>query len=175
MYNHVDTKIRLQSETADDIIWARYATTQSHIARNYSASSASTTIPELESLSLTPRVTFKDVASAKPLHTALEEVYTLQRPSSSNNPKRKNSRASTAGVGVVVVTGRSRRLAVEGHRTELKELVLASWAGGNGETLESGMVGEVRKTVGEVGSAFVGRGAGVGVWVLQAALEKERY
>lgn len=77
---------------------------------------------------------------------------------------------------MVIVTGRSRRLAVESHRAELKELMLADGAGsnGHGEILEPGMVREVRKTVGEVGSAFVGRGVGVGVWVLQAALEGER-
>jgi hypothetical protein len=64
-------------------------------------------------------------------------------------------------------------LAVESHRAELKELIQEDNPVG-GETVErSWMVREVRKTAGEVGSAFVGRGVGVGVWALQAALDKE--
>jgi hypothetical protein len=58
-----------------------------------------------------------------------------------------------------VVTGRSRRLAVENHQQELRELME-----------EHGRVGaEVRKTVGDVATAFVVAGVGSGVVVLQAA------
>jgi hypothetical protein len=60
---------------------------------------------------------------------------------------------------LVVVTGRSRRLAVENHRKELGELMV-----------ENGQVGaEVRKTVGDVATAFVVAGVGSGIVVLQAA------
>ena len=60
---------------------------------------------------------------------------------------------------LVVVTGRSRRLAVENHEGELKELME-----------EYGSVGsEVRKTIGDVATAFVVGRCGVGVVVLQAA------
>ncbi len=41
--------------------------------------------------------------------------------------------------------------------------------------LEDSNSKEVKKTLGEVGSAFVGRGVGVGVWVLQTVLDGERY
>lgn len=61
---------------------------------------------------------------------------------------------------LLVVTGRSRRLAVENHSTELKELMA-----------EYGGVGsEVKKTIGDVATAFVVAGCGTGVVVLQAAI-----
>jgi hypothetical protein len=110
------------------------------------------------------RVTFKDIASDKPLHAALKEAYNLQR----ENMRRRQ--AIGAGAGVLIVTGRSRRLAVESHKNEIKELMLADGMGYNGEVVDSSAVREVKKTVGEVGSAFVGKGVGMGVWVLQAAL-----
>ena len=54
---------------------------------------------------------------------------------------------------------RSRRLAVENHRSELRDLML-----------ENGAVGaEVRKTIGDVATAFVVAGVATGVVVLQAA------
>ncbi len=63
------------------------------------------------------------------------------------------------GTKVVIVAGRSRRLAVENHRSELRDLML-----------ERGAVGaEVRKTIGDVATAFVVAGVGTGVAVLQAA------
>ena len=58
-----------------------------------------------------------------------------------------------------MVTGRSRRLGVENHRCELKELM--------NEHVSVGP--EVRKTIGDVGTAFVVPGVGSGVVVLQAA------
>ncbi|KAF8177850.1 Sodium/hydrogen exchanger family-domain-containing protein [Pholiota molesta] len=63
------------------------------------------------------------------------------------------------GAKLVVVTGRSRRLAVENHREELRELMK-----------DHGAVGaEVRKTIGDVATGFVVAGIGSGVVVLQAA------
>jgi len=83
------------------------------------------------------------------------------------------SASSIAEIGVVIVTGRSRRLAVESHQAELKELMQED-AGGGREATESGIVRDIRKTVGDVGSVFLGRGVGVGVWILQASLDHER-
>lgn len=187
MYGHAGTEVRLQSETADNIIWARYTNPRPVVGRNDSSSSSSSKspVPSQQEVLLTPsapRVTFKEITSAKPLHVALDEAYALQQSSANVKRKCKSRRtpssAAAAGVGIVVVTGRSRRLATESHRAELKELMLedstaAGGGSGHGEASERGMVREVRKTVGEVGSAFVGRGVGVGVWVLQAALDGE--
>ncbi|KAH6893712.1 potassium:hydrogen antiporter [Coprinopsis sp. MPI-PUGE-AT-0042] len=60
---------------------------------------------------------------------------------------------------LIIVTGRSRRLAAIDHRLELKEMMA-----------ERGSLGaEVSKTVGDVASAFVLSGVGSGVLVLQSA------
>jgi hypothetical protein len=60
---------------------------------------------------------------------------------------------------LLVVTGRSRRLAVEDHHRELKQL------------MEQCSVGsEVTKTIGEVATAFVVSGCKAGVVVMQAAV-----
>lgn len=60
---------------------------------------------------------------------------------------------------LIVVTGRSRRLAAMNHRVELKEIMG-----------ERGSLGsEVKKTLGDSASAFVGSGVGSGVLVIQAS------
>jgi hypothetical protein len=162
VYGQPNTEVILQSETADNIVWAKYAnrTSQTLSASNSAQSNS-------DPAQLTPtRVTFKEVASDKPLHAALKEAYDLQR--------KPTKRQAGAGAGVLIVTGRSRRLAVESHKNEIKELMLADGMGSNGEVVDSSAVREVKKTVGEVGSAFVGKGVGMGVWVLQAALHGEQ-
>jgi len=57
------------------------------------------------------------------------------------------------------VAGRSRRLAVENHQQELKELMEEHGSVSN----------EVQKTVGDVATAFVVSGCKAGIVVLQAA------
>ncbi|XP_006462999.1 hypothetical protein AGABI2DRAFT_186795 [Agaricus bisporus var. bisporus H97] len=164
VYCQPNTEVRLQSETADNIVWAKYATPATS-----TPSTSSTTTPNMEpTVALPTRVTFKEITHDKPLHAALNEAYGLQ----GNNSKTRHT--AGAGAGVLIVTGRSRRLAVESHKAEIKELMLADGMGSNGEVVDSSAVREVKKTVGEVGSAFVGKGVGVGVWVLQAALDGER-
>jgi len=114
-------------------------------------------------------MSFKEIATAKPLHAALNEAYALQRRSDSRKLQRHHAQeTSVAGIRVVV-TGRSRRLAVESHHTELNELMQEGW-----EAIEGGVMKDIRKTVGDVGSVFVGRSVGVGVWILQASLDNGR-
>lgn len=60
---------------------------------------------------------------------------------------------------LIIVTGRSRRLAAVDHRMELKEMMAERGSLG----------GEVRKTLGDVASAFVASSVGSAVLVLQAA------
>jgi len=111
-------------------------------------------------------MSFKEVATAKPLHAALNEAYILQRRSNNRKLQRHHTQeTSVPGIGVVV-TGRSRRLAVESHHTELNELMQEGY-----EATEGGVMKDIRKTVGDVGSVFVGRSVGVGVWILQASLD----
>ncbi|KAL1741415.1 Sodium/hydrogen exchanger family-domain-containing protein [Schizophyllum fasciatum] len=86
---------------------------------------------------------FQEVGTPTPLQTALE----LARAHEPDHGR------------LIVVAGRSRRMAVETHAKELKE-VMERYA----------HVGvEVRKTVGDVATAFVSADRGAGVVVLQAA------
>ncbi len=159
------------SATADDIAWTRYATPPSTSLGSGSSSLNVASSPTV------PRVAFKEITADKPLHAALDEAYALQQRSNGSKLQRRHmqntSASSIAEIGVVIVTGRSRRLAVESHHAELKELMQED-AGGGREATESGIVRDIRKTVGDVGSVFVGRGVGVGVWILQASLDHER-
>src|ERR1700722_4498430 len=123
----------MQSETADNIIWS-YFTSQSSVDKDQRNDSL---------MSALSRIEFSAMASPIPLRVALERVSTLSE-------LRKR---------VLVVVGRSRRLAVEDHHQELKELME-----------EHGHVGqEVRKTIGDVASSYVAAGRGAAVVVLQAA------
>ncbi|KXN82041.1 K(+)/H(+) antiporter 1 [Leucoagaricus sp. SymC.cos] len=173
VYGQPTTEVVMQSETADNIVWARYTTLRPTFPRNDSGSSSASAPPPVALTPVAPRVMFKDITTAKPLHAALDEAHALQRLSISRSRKGFRSSLNAAGVGVVVVAGRSRRLAVESHRAELKEL-MAEDASTGVEVVENSMVREVRKTVGEVGSAFVGRGVGVGIWILQASLDQDK-
>ncbi|KAF7356505.1 K(+)/H(+) antiporter 1 [Mycena venus] len=120
--------------TADNVAWAKYASSAA-------ADSASTS-------SSPSRIEFHERATPVPLHAAISEVQIYQETVS----------AEALPARVLVIVGRSRRLAVENHGGELKELAE-----------EYGSVGpEVRKTMGDVASAFVVAGAGSGLVVVQA-------
>ena len=135
VYGQQNTEIRMQSDTADNVAWARYAP----------AASASDTKTPHSALSSNPHVEFKYLLTPIPLHAAIQEATAVA--------------LSSCGYKLVVVTGRSRRLAVENHRAELLRLMN-----------EHNHVGaEVRKTVGDVATAFVVAGVGSGVVVVQAA------
>ncbi|KAJ7917502.1 Sodium/hydrogen exchanger family-domain-containing protein [Mycena leptocephala] len=135
VYGPPTTETRLQSETADNVTWAKYASPAG-------ADGASTSSAAL-------RIEFRELATPVPLHAAIHQVKLHEETMVTEaRPAR-----------VVVVVGRSRRLAVENHAEELKTL-----------TDEYGSVGsEVRKTMGDVASAFVVGSAGSGLVVVQAA------
>ncbi|KAJ7170478.1 Sodium/hydrogen exchanger family-domain-containing protein [Mycena crocata] len=134
VYGAHTTETRMQSETADNIAWSKYALPISDGASTSSAASG---------------VEFRHLASPIPLHAAIREV----------NLYAESTVGQRRAPRILVVVGRSRRLAVENHAGELKELIG-----------EYGSVGtEVRKTMGDVASAFVIAGAGSGIVVVQAA------
>jgi len=90
-----------------------------------------------------PHIEFTTRGTPIPLHAAIEHATHIALPSTK----------------LFVVTGRSRRLAVENHQQELHELMQ-----------EHGQVGaEVRKTIGDVATAFVVAGVGSGIVVLQTS------
>jgi hypothetical protein len=131
VYGQQNTEIRMQSDTADNVAWARYAP-------------ASTSDPHSTSPS-NRHIEFKYLLTPIPLHAAIQEATAVA--------------LSSSGYKLVVVTGRSRRLAVENHRAELRTLM----------DEHSHVGAEVRKTVGDVATAFVVAGVGSGVVVVQAA------
>ena len=131
------TPTRLHSATADNIAWSKYATPTSdtHID------------PALrDALS---RIHFSDTYTPEPLHTAIRHARTLRETS----PR------------LLILTGRSKRLAKESHDAEMKRVM---------ETYRSGVGVEViRRTIGDVGAAMlVGVGSPSGVVVAQAAEER---
>ncbi|KAF9002926.1 Sodium/hydrogen exchanger family-domain-containing protein [Cyathus striatus] len=105
------------------------------------------TSPGAPSLPALSRITFREIASPIPLQAIIQEAHA-------------QAEASTASGDLLIIAGRSRRLAVENHRQELKALMD-----------KHGAVGaEVRKTIGDVATAFVVSKCGSGVVVLQAAI-----
>ncbi|KAJ8502288.1 hypothetical protein ONZ51_g93 [Trametes cubensis] len=132
VYGNASTQTRMQSETADNIAWARYA----H--------------PEAADPSLVPalsRMSFSEVATTEPLHHIVKEALTMSRTA---NEKSR----------LLVLTGRSRRLAVEDHSAELKR-VMEEYGG---------MANEVKRTIGDVAASLVVSGCQASIVVFQAAV-----
>lgn len=138
MYGNATTQTRLLSETADGISWARYAAPSAEQSRH--------TQPLRDALL---RTTFEELASPTPLHATLQRVRLMQQEQQRSH--------------IVVVVGRSRRMAVEDHHAELR--ALETEYGGTAASVRS----DVRKTVGDVGTAFVMAGIDVNLLVMQAS------
>jgi hypothetical protein len=134
VYGRENTQMRMQSETADNATWDYFAARPSGESDQRSAAL----------MCALSRIEFSEVASPIPLHTALQQVTTLEES------KRR----------VLVVVGRSRRLAVEDHLGELKELM----------DQYGHVAHEVRKTIGDVASGFVAARRGTAVVVVQSAI-----
>jgi hypothetical protein len=134
MYGNATTHTRMQSETADGVTWARYASPPS---TEFPSPGAASDRALADALS---RVTFEELASPTPLHAALRRAGMLER--------------------AIVVVGRSRRLAVEDHHAELRMLE---------EEHDGAVRADVRKTLGDVGTAFVMAGSNASLLVMQAS------
>ena len=92
-------------------------------------------------------VEFTNIHSPTPLQALQTVAQTVQ------------SQADSMG-RLLVVIGRSRRLAVESHHTELAKLIKEAGLGH--------LSSELRKTIGDVASALVVGGIGADMLVLQA-------
>lgn len=97
------------------------------------------------------RISFEEVSTPFPLRASLDKVSTLVA-----------SGAPSSGTEVLIaMVGRGRRMAVESHEHELQKV------------LESSNIDrDVRRTVGDVGTAFI-VASDVGILVLQAAHASE--
>jgi hypothetical protein len=128
------------SETADNVTWGRFASQQAHA--QHAGKDAPSTTPLASALG---RIEFLHLVTPKPLHAIIEKTAELSE--------------SVRVARLVSVVGRSRRLAVEDHHGELKEVMGAYGA----------VRGEVRRTVGDVATALVVARRGAGIVVMQAA------
>ena len=125
--------MRLQSDMADSITWSKYATPPPYTMDN----------PVLRQA--LARIHFSDAQTPVPLHATLRHARTLRETS----PR------------LLIVAGRSRRLAKESHHEEMKRVL---------ETYRPRVGFEgMRRTIGDVGTAMVVGGSANAVVVVQAA------
>jgi hypothetical protein len=122
----------MQSDTADNILWDRITSRGSSISAGVRAAVS--------------RISFQTESAVRPLHRMLE--LASNEASRTSNP-------------LLVVAGRSRRMAVDSHKRELDRLFTD-----RGASLPS----EVSNTFGDVASAFVVAGGNASLVVTQATL-----
>lgn len=134
VYGNQTTQTRLASSTADGLIWDKYTKPPSE-----------TPSPAL-TVALS-RISFSMEASTAPLRTVID----LAQASLTQN----------VGKTLIVFLGRSRRMAVESHQAELRQIMIE--AGGH-------MGSSVPKTLGDVGAALVAKGVHTSLLVMQAAV-----
>jgi hypothetical protein len=96
VYGNANTQTRMASDTADNLLWARY--TNPSDERNAGITGA------------LGRITFSNQSTPTPLHTIIDTV---------NNNLSKSHQDET----LIVLAGRSRRLSPESHRAELTTLI----------------------------------------------------
>ncbi|KAF9564551.1 potassium:hydrogen antiporter [Agrocybe pediades] len=141
-YGQASTQTRMSSDTADNILWERYTkpsqTTLSHTAAALSS------------------ITFRDEASPMPLHHIVDAVKDESRHTSHSALKSKT---------LIVLAGRSRRMAVESLSDELRTLRATLNGTGGGASASS----SVPRTLGDVGAALAASGVDASILVLQAA------
>ncbi|KAI6096781.1 hypothetical protein EDD16DRAFT_1773297, partial [Pisolithus croceorrhizus] len=135
VYGQPTTQTRMQSETADSVTWGKYASPK--------------TDPDTSSLlrSALSRIQFSELSTPTPLRAAIQRAATIRQAHSR----------------LLIIAGRSKRLATESHHHELKEIF--EEYGTNGDM--------VRKTIGDVASAMVVSSSASTLVVLQAAILAE--
>ncbi|KAF8505854.1 cation/H+ exchanger [Russula emetica] len=134
VYSQQGTQVRLESDTADNVLWNRVTSPNPSFGAEVCAA-------------LT-RISFRTESAVHPLHRMLELA---------------GSEASQTSKPVLVVAGRSRRLAVESHKQELVRI---------GAEHNASMATEISKMFGDVASAFVVAGGNVSLIVTQATLSQ---
>lgn len=133
MYGQGNTQTRLQSDTADNLAWAGYTDG----SRSYSPAVTASL----------GRINFSIQSSAAPLHAVVDKAASEIQQNS--------------GRTLIVVVGRSRRLAPDSHTAELQEIVSERGAAGSQS---------VARTLGPVGGALVAASTNASLLVMQACL-----
>lgn len=124
------TQMRMQSDTADNLLWDRFTNGK--------------TAELAEALT---RIVFDNEKSSRPLHAILDTAARII------------SERTQQGLRVLVVTGRSRTMAVESHAKELRQLIVDR---------SVSMSSDAPKTLGPIGAAFIATNANTSLLVLQA-------
>lgn len=99
-------------------------------------------------------IVFTSLATPQPLHSAVEYVTEMLSPADSRSKSR-----------VYVVCGRARRLATDNTGPELQAIVQEHGA--------AAAANEVRKTIGDMATAFVAARTQIGLLVLQAPVVQD--
>ncbi|KZP07351.1 cation/H+ exchanger [Athelia psychrophila] len=133
VYGQGNTQTRLQSDTADNLAWAGYTDG----SRSYSPAVTASL----------GRINFSIQSSAAPLHAVVDKAASEIQQNS--------------GRTLIVVVGRSRRLAPDSHTAELQEIVSERGAAGSQS---------VARTLGPVGGALVAASTNASLLVMQACL-----
>ncbi|CCL99749.1 uncharacterized protein FIBRA_01771 [Fibroporia radiculosa] len=97
IYDHHSTQTRLQSETADNVLWSRYVSQEPGV--------------DAQLLDALSRIEFSEVQTPTPLRTVVEYASNFSLS------------ASEIRCRSLIMVGRSRRLAFEYHQQELKQLM----------------------------------------------------
>ena len=140
VYGAHNTQTRMASDTADNILWDRYT-------------NATNTHSSVIASALT-RITFAEQLSEAPLHTVTELVKAEVD---------KVVAQPTGGRTVIVLCGRSRRMAVTPLGRELRKMI--------GENPGANVSSSVPKTLGDVGAALVVCKVNASLLVMQASNE----
>ena len=122
----------MQSDTADNVLWDRLTSLNPSFGADVYAA--------------LKRISFRSESAVQPLHRMLELV---------------GDETSGTSKPLLVVAGRSRRMAVESHKHELDQL---------GAERNASPASEISKMIGDVASAFVVAGGNVSLVVTQATL-----
>ncbi|KAH9477822.1 K(+)/H(+) antiporter 1 [Psilocybe cubensis] len=138
VYGQPNTETRLSSDTADNLLWGYYTNPNKTHSPDVAAALS--------------RITFRSESSPTPLRRVIQLV-------------KEESAACTSELmdpkSLIVLAGRSRRLAVESLSSELAALVLESGA--------SAVSSSVPKTLGDVSAALVMTGVTASILVMQAS------
>jgi len=159
IYGQCTTATRLQSRTADELAWEKYT---SPTSPQY--------IPPFSPESNAIDISFREVTSPTPLAT----LVTLAQEQANPPPPFTGNTASRSRGKLLVVLGRSRRLAVESHHAELKAILhpppgSPDGVSSGGVSRKPGHVSsDVRKMLGDVGTAMIASGVHADLMVLQA-------
>lgn len=149
------TQHRLASDTADNLALARYFPSAMLEESDGEESTARPLLPAAMA-----RIAFETVSTSTPLKTTLLKLASL---------------ASASKDAVLVIAGRSRHSAPT-HRVELEQYLKEKVVSGQGiHTLGIAASSEVRKTLGDVGSAVVVSGEAGSVLVLQSVIKGQAY